>query len=192
MQARVVPPAPRDRSPGIHHVWVNATGNWAYFLDDVDRMDWIRLFAGVAVRYGWAPVAFCEVTTHVHAIVSVPDESLPCGMQYLSREYSKDFNARHDRHGYLVRRRYGSRRVEDGRDLLGVYRYVVLNPVEERMCRLAEDWRWSSFATTVGLRNDFAFVDARVILDELGGSVARLRALVATGAPQRGLFGHGR
>ena len=122
--------------------------------------------------------AFCQMTTHVHAIVGVPDASLPWGMQYLNREYSKRFNLRHDRSGHFVRKRFGSRRIADGPDLLGTYSYVVLNPVRERMCPRAEDWRWSSYATTLCLTSDFSFVDARIVIAELDGSTDALRRLV--------------
>jgi hypothetical protein len=118
------------------------------------------------------------MTTHVHAILDVPDMSMPAGMQYLNREYSKRFNLRHNRSGHFVRKRFGSRRILDASDLLGTYAYVVLNPVREKMCPRAEDWRWSSYATTLGLTRDFGFVDARIVLAELGGSVDALRALV--------------
>ena len=183
----LVPSPPRDCAPGLHQVWVNATGNWPYFIDDTDRRAWIQLLEGVAVAYAWKVPAFCQMTTHVHAIVDVPDTSLPLGMQYLNREYSKRFNARHDRAGHFVRRRFGSRRIAGGRDLLGVYAYVVLNPVSEGMCPRAEDWRWSSYATTIGLTNDFAFVDPYLVIAELDGVVDALRALVA--ARTRGLAG---
>jgi putative transposase len=106
-------------------------------------------------------------------------------MQYLNREYSKRFNARHDRSGHFVRRRYGSRRIMNAADLLGVYAYVVLNPVKEGMCPRAEDWRWSSYATTLGLTDDFCFVDAGIVIAELGGSLDALRTLVASRAPPR-------
>jgi len=99
-------------------------------------------------------------------------------MEYLNREYSKHFNRRHSRNGHFVRKRYGSRRVEGARDLLGTYAYVVLNPVAEAMCRRAEDWRWSSYATTIGLSDAFPFADARLVLAELGGSVEALQLLV--------------
>ena len=178
-----VPSAPRDSAPGLHHIWVNATGNWAYFIDDLDRRAWIGLLARVADDYGWTAPAFCQMTTHVHAIVDVPDASLSRGVQYLSRECSKRFNARHDRSGHFVRRRFGSRRITSGRDLLGAYAYVVLNPVKEGMCPRAEDWRWSSYATTLGLTDDFGFIDARMVIAELDGGVDALRALVAARAP---------
>ena len=172
-----MPSRPRDLNPGVHHVWVNATGNWPYFADEVDRMVWIRLLVRVLERFDWGCVAFCQMTTHVHLLVDVPDGSLPFGMAYLNREYSKDFNGRHLRSGYFVRKRYGSRRVEDARDLLGTYAYVVLNPVLERMCRRAEDWPWGSYGTTIGISDAFPFVDAGIVLAELGGSIAALQAL---------------
>ena len=179
-----MPSPPRDSGPGLHHIWVNATGNWPYFIDDLDRRRWLELLERVAGDHSWVAPAFCQMTTHVHGIVDVPDTSLSRGMQYLSREYSKRFNARHDRVGRFVRRRFGSRRITNGRDLLGTYAYVVLNPVREGMCPRAEDWRWSSYATTLGLTDDFGFVDARMVIAELGGSVDALRALVAARAPQ--------
>ena len=77
-----------------------------------------------------------------------------------------------------MRKRYGSRRVDGARDLLGTYAYVVLNPVRERMCRRAQDWPWSSYASTLGASDAFSFVDAGIVLAELGGSVTALELLV--------------
>jgi REP element-mobilizing transposase RayT len=180
-----VPAKPRDTAPGIHHVWVNATSHWPYFVDDVDRLTWIRLLIRVSDRHGWRVLAFCQMTTHVHALLEVGNDTLPLGMEYLNREYGKDFNARHGRHGHLVRKRYGSRRVEDRRDLLGAYAYVVLNPVAAGACTRPEDWRWSSYATTIALTNDFPFVNASLVLAETGGLVDQLRAFVDARAASR-------
>jgi REP element-mobilizing transposase RayT len=188
---RDVPPKPRDVSEGIHHVWVNATGNWVYYRDEIDRLAWIRRLVQTIHRHDWTCIAFCQMTTHVHLLLDVPAGSLAVGMKYLNLEYSKDFNARHARFGTFVRRRYGSRKVDGRDDLLGTYAYVVLNPVREGMCPRAEDWRWSSFATTLGISRDFPFVDASRVLDELGGSVESLRDFVASQAErQHGLSGH--
>ena len=170
----------RDLAPGFHHVWVNATGNWAYYQDDVDRMMWIRLLVRTLDRRRWRCMAFCQMSTHVHLLLSLPDQSLADGMHSLNLAYSKEFNARHGRVGALLRKRYGSRRVEGGDDLVGTYAYVVLNPVVEGMCPRAEDWRWSSYATTLGLSADFPFVDASLVLAELGGSPERLREFIAS------------
>ena len=123
-------------------------------------------------------MAFCQMTTHVHFVVDVPDRSLATGMKSLNMAYSSDFNARHDRVGQFIRRRYGSRRIEDGVDLLGVYCYVVWNPVAAGLCIDPADWRWCSYATTLGISNDFPFVDAALAIAEAGGTPERLRQVV--------------
>lgn len=174
----VVPPRPRDVAPGIHHVWVHSTGNELYFVDNTDRIGWIRLLVKVLDVHGWTCLAFCQMSTHVHIVLSVPDQSLPLGMKQLNMAYSRDFNAQHDRLGQFVRRRYGSRRVTDGRDLLGTYAYVILNPVTAGLVPRPEDWRWSSHATATGISGDFPFIDASLVVAEAGGSMGELRTLV--------------
>jgi REP element-mobilizing transposase RayT len=72
-----MPARPRDDAPGAHHVWVKATGNWPYFIDELDRERWIRLLEQVAARLGWKVLAFCEMRTHAHALLDIPDLSLP-------------------------------------------------------------------------------------------------------------------
>ena len=173
-----MPSPPRDTAPGVRHVWVNATGSERYYVDNVDRIAWIRLLTNVLERFGWGCIAFCQLSTHVHLIVDVPDTSLPLGMKQLNMLYSTDFNARHDRVGQFVRRRYGSRRIADGLDLVATYSYVALNPVRAGLCPLPEDWRWSSYATSLRISNDFPFADASLAVAEAGGSIETLRTIV--------------
>jgi REP element-mobilizing transposase RayT len=180
-----MPRRPRDIAPGHHHVWVNATGGVEYYVDSVDRIAWVRCLVGVLKRMGWTCPAFCQMSTHVHLLVSTPDRSLPIGMRDLNRQYSYGFNIRHDRIGTFLRKRYGSRRIEDGEDLLATYSYVVLNPVVEGLCPRAEDWRWSSYRTSVGLSTDFPFVDAADVIAEAGGSLDALRRTLESVARTR-------
>jgi len=180
-----MPRRPREISPGFHHVWVNATGNWVYFLDEVDRVSWVRRLVQILDRVAWTCIAFCQMSTHVHLLLSVPDESLPVGMRDLNREYSCEFNLHHGRSGTFVRKRFGSRRIEGAADLLGVYSYVVLNPVAERLCLHPEEWRWSSYRTTLGMSEDFPFVDGSRVIAEAGGTPGALRQAVAGAARAR-------
>src|SRR5439155_301280 len=101
-----------DIAPGCHHVWVSATGGSEYFVDTIDRVAWVRSLVHVLNRLGWTCPAFCQMSTHVHLLVSTPDQSLPLGMRDLNRQYSYEFNIRHDRIGTFLRKRYGSRRIE--------------------------------------------------------------------------------
>jgi REP-associated tyrosine transposase len=171
-----VPRPPRNVYPGIHHIGAGASGPSNYYLDDVDHMSWIRLFVKTAMRHGWSCIVVCQMPTHWHAIVEVADHSLPSGMQYLQGEYSRTFNSRHSRVGYLVRDRYWSRRKDTERELLNAYAYVVNNPVRAGIVEAAEEWRWSSYATTLGLADAYVWVDASKVLAQFGLPLANARS----------------
>lgn len=59
-----------------------------------------------------------------------------------------------------------------------IARYIRNNPVMAGLCARPEDWRWSSYATAVGLSADFSFTDASLVVAEAGGTAADLRAVV--------------
>lgn len=168
LDAGAMPRAPRDLAPGIQHVGVSAAGSALYFHDDLDRAIWLRLFVSTISRYRWRCVAVCLLSTHWHAIVETPDGSLASGMHRLVGGYSRRFNARHVRAGYLVRGRYWSRRKESPAAVLEAYRYVARNPVTAGMVDRPEDWSWSSYGTTVRVSDTFGFVDAGDVLGEFG------------------------
>jgi REP element-mobilizing transposase RayT len=167
-----MPRRPRDKAAGFHHVVVGATGPSSYFHDDIDRLMWIRLLLRMLDRYDWTCVSFCQLTTHLHAIFEIPDESISFGMHMLNMAYGKGFNDRHDRFGNLLRSRFWSKRIEDERQLLAAFRYVARNPTRAGMCERPEDWPWSSFATSCGLARAFPFVDASIVLGALHASPA--------------------
>ena len=106
-------------------------------------------------------------------------------MKQLNMAYSKEFNGRHNRVGQFVRRRYGSRRIVDGRDLVATHAYVVLNPVLAGMCPRPEDWRWSSYGTTLRISKDFPFVDGSLAVLVAGGSTEALRKTIDARARER-------
>ena len=173
---------PRDTAPGLRHVVVGAAIPERYFRDDVDHLTWTRRLVAALDRYDWTALAVCELPTHVHLLVDVPNESLPVGMHWLTGEYGKDYNARHDRRGALVRERYWARRIEDDADLLAAFAYLARNPVEAGLVTRPEDWFWSSYATALGLACTFRFVDPTLVLMQLeacsGAATAALPHLV--------------
>ena len=163
-----MPRRPRDLAPGLQHAGVGAAGAAVYFQDDRDRAVWLRLFVATVARHRWRCLAVCLLTTHWHTILHVPDDSLARGMHQLVGGYSKRFNERHERAGYLVRGRYWSRRKDSSSSLLEAYRYVARNLVAAGLVERPEEWPWSSYGTTIGASDMFGFVDAREVLGEFG------------------------
>jgi REP-associated tyrosine transposase len=148
-------------------VTVGATGKEDYFLDDPDRLVWIRRFVRTLDRFEWGCIAVCQLTTHVHALVDIPDESISRGMHYLNSFYGKFFNEKNGRRGALVRSRYWSKLIADDAQLIAAFRYIARNPVRAHLCAQPEDWSWSSFATACGMSEAFPFTDATSVLASL-------------------------
>jgi len=178
--------APRDRSPGIHHVTVGAAGRGPYFQSDIDRLDWVRRLVAVASTFEWTCMSFCQLTTHVHLLLETNDESLPVGMQRLNSGFAQATNVRNEGRGTLQRTRYWSERKSTAEAMLAAFRYIAWNPVEAGLVRHPLDWRWSSFATSCGLDDAFPFVDAGRVVGELGGDRS---ALLALGPPPADMSG---
>ena len=149
---------------------------WGISDDVLNVNDETVEFVKTVLRHGWTVIIVVELTIHWHAIVQTHDHSLAEGMQFLNGEYSKTFNERHIRVGYLVRDRYWSRRKSTEAALINAYCYAANNPVLAGLVRRADEWRWGSYATTLGLGDAFSFVDARLVLAHFGSTTEQARA----------------
>ena len=172
-----MPRPPRDLEPGLFHVYTHAV--WAadaLFCDDEDRVTFLRELARATGRCGWRCLAFCVMGTHYHLVLYVGAGVLAKGMHYLNFRYATHFNGRHAMKGHVHGRRYDARRIQSQTGLLRVFSYVAQNPPKAGLCEKAEDWRFSSYAGTIGLREQHSFVDDRLVLGCFEGPIAYARA----------------
>jgi REP element-mobilizing transposase RayT len=177
-----MPPQPRPVHAGLYHVATGATKPDPFFRDAVDRGIFVVELAKMLAVEDVVCVAFCLLTTHYHAIFDAAEAALPSAMQRLNWHYARQANKRHQRLGHAVGRRYMAVPLEDDSHFLTGFRYVARNPVEAGACRRPQDSRWSSYATTIGLRPDYSFVDASRVLGCFGRprrvAIERLRGFV--------------
>lgn len=99
-------------------------------------------------------------------------------MQSLSTSYTVYYNLRHNRHGHLLDGRYKAKLVDGDDYLLGLSRYVHLNPVmagaqkdrpiQERIAFLRE-YPWSSYPGYINKRKAVGFVEYGPVLAEMHG-----------------------
>ena len=114
--------------------------------------------------------------THLHLLVATRDESLPLGMHIVNTDFARRFNQRRDRRGHVFRERYTSVYVQSQAHLLGVFRYIDLNPVRAGLCSDPEEWEWGSFRPIMGLARPPAFLDVGTALALFGRSAESARA----------------
>ena len=134
------------------------------FRDDVDRTLFCNRLAAAVKKYNWTLIAFVLMQTHFHLIVQVGDDALQPGMRDAFGPYAQEFNRRHGRSGHLKAAPYKLRRLDDEASLEVVVRYIARNPVHAELCRLPQDWYWSSYRGSAGYARAFRFVDDALAL----------------------------
>ncbi|WP_273266794.1 transposase [Flexistipes sinusarabici] len=68
--------------------------------------------------------------------------------------FSRWYNKRNNRRGYLWGDRFKSVLVESGESLLNMLAYIDLNPVRAKICSKPEEYRWCSFSDRLAKKND--------------------------------------
>lgn len=104
----------------------------------------------VCDRFNWRCHAYCLMDNHYHLIVETPDANLSKGMRQLNGIYTQYINREHGRSGHVYQGRYKAILVEKDACLLGLSRYVILNPMRAKMVKNMGDWLWSSYSAMTG------------------------------------------
>jgi REP element-mobilizing transposase RayT len=184
--------------PGaLYHVFARGNERRPIFGDETDYTRFLELLESAIARYEWVCQSYCLMTNHYHLLVETPRANLPAGMRHLNGCYTQDFNRRRKRVGHLFQGRYMSVLVEKELGLLSVVRYIARNPIRAGMCERPEEWRWSSYAATIGEKAAPPWLATNWLIEHFGGTREqarqRLRAYVeskdAEARPEvRGVF----
>jgi REP element-mobilizing transposase RayT len=169
-----------------YHVTVRAVDGRPLFLDDVFRIAFLGRVEREVDERGWICDAYCLMTNHFHLLLRTPKEGLPEGMQRLNTWLATTYNRYLGRRGRVLESPYGALLIEKERHLLGVARYLPLNPLRAGMVTDPGDYEWSSFRATAGLAAPPRLLTTDWLLARLGGP-DRYRAFVDAGRPVRSI-----
>ena len=140
----------------LYHVMDRGDRLEPIFLDDGDRLIFLKTLGEACERTGWRVHAYVLMGNHYHLLLETPEANLSLGMQWLQSTYTIRHNVKHRLRGHLFQGRFKAVLV-DGSD--GVYfrtvaDYIHLNPVRaglEEVKELLLAYAWSSFPALVGL-----------------------------------------
>jgi putative transposase len=175
-----MPRPPRVQFPGaIYHVTSRGVRKTDIFNDARDRLRLQRIFGEVVQRLDWRCHSYCLMSNHFHLLVETPQPNISRGMQRLNGVYAQWFNWRHGFEGHVFERRFRSVLVEGQAHLLELTRYIVLNPIRAGLCHHPSEWRWSSYAETIGVRDRPEFLQTAWLLSLFSPVPKRARGLYA-------------
>lgn len=160
---------PRLFAPGLlYHVIVRGNQRQKTFLTDQDYQAYVERIARYRQKYGVTLYAYCLMPNHVHLLLECLDKPLGKFMQGLQQSYTQYFNRVHRKVGHLFQGRYKAIVCEKDEYLLGLIRYIHLNPVRAGLLRRPERYRYSGHCAY--LRGDGkGLIKPSPILKMLGG-----------------------
>ena len=188
-----MPRQPRLDAPGaIQHIWARGIAQQALFIDDTDGNDFIERLDRVLPESGVACLAWALMSNHVHLVLQGGEHGISKPLHRVLGGFAGAFNRRHSRAGHVFQNRFGSRIALDDADLMGLVRYVCLNPIHAGIVddlRALEDHPWTIYPALTGRRGRARFecVDAVLAMfaEEPGLAKQRLARFMRDGLTER-------
>ena len=159
---------PRNRrqqsESGVYHVMIRGVDKMDIFLDEEDRHRFLDTLVRFKEKDKYELYAYCLMSNHVHLLIKEYDYSVSRLMKRVGVSYVYYFNHKYKRVGHLFQDRYKSENVDDEPYLLGCSRYIHNNPVEARLVRSPQDYRWSSYAAYLQGFDSRGLIDTGALL----------------------------
>lgn len=136
----------RSRSKsGYYHIMIRGNERKNIFLDDEDRLRFIKIIHDKKQDGGFFVHAFCLMDNHVHLMLSEGKEDVATVMKRINVSYVSYFNKKYRRVGHLFQDRFKSELIEDDAYVLALVRYIHRNPIKAGMVNMPEEYKWSSY-----------------------------------------------
>ncbi len=144
----------------MYHLTQRGNGAQEVFLSRQDRQRFLDQLDYCMERHRVILYAYCLMPNHFHLFVRTPMGNVDRFMQGLNTAYAMYFRYKHTRPGHCWQGRYGAKLVQGEKYILGLSRYIHLNPVKgdgwrdkpcSQMLRYLRAYEWSSYRGSVGL-----------------------------------------
>lgn len=158
-----MPRSLRLHVPGaFYHVTLRGNHQQDIFFTKHDRQLFEELTAEVLERFTARLHAYCWMTNHVHMLLQVGDIPLGRLMLRIAGRYARTVQRHLGTTGHLFEKRYYPVLVDADEYLLGLLRYIHLNPLRAQLVQHPSAYPWSSHHAYLGritqpwLTTDFA------------------------------------
>lgn len=154
----------------VYHLTQRGNGGARVFFGDDDRVRFLEQLDYALEQHEVRLFAYCLMPNHYHLFVETPLGNVHRFMQSLNTAYAMYFRYKHKRPGHCWQGRYGAKLVRGDKYIIGVTRYIHLNPVKgeawegrspEDILGTLENYEWSSYRGYAGHRAPEERIDYR-------------------------------
>ena len=152
-------------STKIYHVMIRGNRKQDIFLEDEDRLKFIKILKKVKQKGEYELYAYCLMSNHVHLLIKEKNEQISRVMKRINISYVNYFNQKYQQIGHLFQDRYKSEPIESENYLLAVLSYIHNNPLNAFVVNNLEEYPWSSYYIyTEGLSQQALLIECENIL----------------------------
>lgn len=157
----------------IYHIMVRGNNQQSIFLDEEDRIQYLKRLKRYKERFKLEIYAYCLMTNHVHLLIYDNGQDISKVMQGLNLSYVMYFNKKYNRSGHLFQDRFKSVMAKQDSYFVGVSKYIHLNPVKANIVERAQDYKWSSMSIYLGERDIYQIIDSQRVLEYFSKQYSR-------------------
>lgn len=136
--------ARKKSESGIYHIMLRGINRQQIFEDEEDREKFLDTLENYKDQCGYTIYAYCLMGNHIHLLLKEGKEDLTLVFKRIAGSYVYWYNWKYHRCGHLFQDRFKSEPVETDEYFLTVLRYIHQNPVKARICKKAEEFKFSS------------------------------------------------
>lgn len=143
-----MPRIPRNayKDKKLFHVMVQGINKEKIFLEEKQKLEYIKLINKFKIRYLINVIAYCVMDNHVHILIKTDEVvNLTNYMHYINTVYAMYYNKSKNRVGYVYRDRFKTQVIRDEKHLYNCIIYIHNNPVKAKICNTPQDYRFSSY-----------------------------------------------
>ncbi len=130
----------------VGHIYQRARSGFVVFYSVKDSLVFFTIFSFTATKYKIRVLGLCLMYNHIHVLIEAENHEIVARfVQEFSSKFSKAYNARHALKGRLFTT-FGLSNKRGDKQIRTSLAYLYNNPVEDRICKRAEEWNWSFLA----------------------------------------------
>jgi putative transposase len=143
-----MPRQPRNWFPGAtYHVMMRGNRKSPIFHESKDFRKYLDYLQVSSERFPFILHSYCLMHNHIHLLLETIEHSPGQLFRKVNTAFALYYNRKYDVVGHLFQGRYKAKLVDTTSYLLGVSKYIHLNPVEAKLVKDPAQYPWSSYSS---------------------------------------------
>ena len=130
----------------VGHIYQRARSGFVVFYNVKDSLVFFTIFSLTATKYKIRVLGLCLMYNHIHVLIETGNHEIVARfVQEFCSKFSRAYNTRHHLTGRLFST-FGLSNKRGDKQIRTSLAYLYNNPVEDRICKQAEEWHWNFLA----------------------------------------------